>query len=185
MHTIKFLIHDKFFFEFFSKCHFLVLVSDFIPIFLIILFVYCICTNIIYCISCHKLFQLYIGDTSQRLSDSLVGHLCCWKNKVVNKIKVWAILFTTFWLKLQFPVLCSFKNVLIIHEENTNSSLPRSQNTSKLLKNSIYGLVFQHTSRCFDTVVKNAFSFCIYYLSMGDFIYNFLVETIPIARKIF
>ena len=117
MHTIKFLIHDKFFFEFFSKCHFLVLVSDFIPIFLIILFVYCICTNIIYCISCHKLFQLYIGDTSQRLSDSLVGHLCCWKNKVVNKIKVWAILFTTFWLKLQFPVLCSFKNVLIIHDK--------------------------------------------------------------------
>ena len=30
------------------------------------------------------------------------------------------------------------------------------------VKNSAYGLVFQHTSRCFDTVVKNAFSFCIY-----------------------
>ena len=37
--------------------------------------------------------------------------------------------------------------------------------TSKLLKNSAYGLVFQYTSRCFDTVVKNAFSFCIYYMS--------------------
>ena len=37
--------------------------------------------------------------------------------------------------------------------------------SSKLLKNLAYGLVFQHTSRCFDTVVKNAFSFCIYYIS--------------------
>ena len=32
------------------------------------------------------------------------------------------------------------------------------------LKNSAYVLVFQHTSRCFDTVVKNAFPFCIYYI---------------------
>ena len=42
--------------------------------------------------------------------------------------------------------------------------LYQSQNTSKLLKKLGYGLVFQHTSRCFDTVVKNAFSFCIYYI---------------------
>ena len=119
MHTIKFLIHDKFFFEFFSKCHFLVLVSDFTPISLIILFVYCNCTNIIYCISCDKLFQLYIGDTSLRLSDSFVGHLCCWKNKVVNKIKVWAILFINLHLveTTVFMFYVLFKKVLIIHDK--------------------------------------------------------------------
>ena len=46
-------------------------------------------------------------------------------------------------------------------ERTRNSSLPRSQNTSKLLKKKLgYRLVFQNTLRRFDqAVVINAFSF--------------------------
>ena len=44
----------------------------------------------------------------------------------------------------------------------------------EVVKNSAYGLVFQHTSRCFDTVVKNAFSFCIYYIYIYSFQKTFI-----------
>ena len=68
-------------------------------IFLIMLFVYCISTNIIYCNSCDNFFQLYNDDTSLRLLDSFARHESCWKINHVNKITICAILFTTFWLK--------------------------------------------------------------------------------------
>ena len=41
-------------------------------------------------------------------------------------------------------------------------------NISKLLKNSAYGLVFQHTSRCLDILMKHSSSCLIYYLKHLD-----------------
>ena len=43
-------------------------------------------------------------------------------------------------------------------------------NTSTLLKYSAYGLVFQHTSRGLDILMKHSSSCLIYYLSEENFI---------------
>ena len=45
-------------------------------------------------------------------------------------------------------------------------------NTSKLLKNSAYGLVFQHTSRCVDILMKHSSSCLVYYISLVCFAHS-------------
>ena len=99
---------------------------------------------------------------------------------------------TRFHYFIYFLFIVYISTSLIIHEENTKeintetefgyvmkhlhkikptfiSIFPLNTNlfemlSSKLLKNLAYGLVFQHTSRCLDILMKHSSSCLIYYL---------------------
>ena len=45
------------------------------------------------------------------------------------------------------------------------------ESKSKLLKNSAFGLVFQHTSRCLDILMKHSSECLIYYIQFIEYIH--------------